>query len=116
MRQVYSAEHPTEAHIVKGILESAGLEAVVQGDVLFSARGEIPLTPETAPSVWIVEESRYDEARRIVRQYEQANSGKKPSGKTWLCPSCREKPEGQFTHCWKCGAARQFPGVMDELP
>jgi hypothetical protein len=116
MRQVYSAEHPTEAHIVKGILESAGIAAVVKGDILFSARGEIPITPETAPAVWIEEESRYDEARRIVRRYELANTGKLPSKETWRCPSCGEKLEGQFTHCWKWGAAHQFPAVSDELP
>jgi len=116
MRQVYSAEHPTEAHIVKGILESGGIEAVVKGDILFSARGEIPITPETAPSVWIVEESRYYEALRIIKQYEQAISGKCTSGKKWTCPSCRERLEGQFTHCWNCGAPRQFPAVVDELP
>lgn len=116
MRQVYSAEHPTEAHIVKGMLESGGIEAVVKGDILFSARGEIPITYETAPSVWIVEEGRYDEARRIIKQYEQAKSGKCASGKEWTCPSCREKLESQFTHCWKCGAPRQFPAVLDELP
>ena len=116
MRQIYSAEHPTEAHIVKGILESGGIEAVVRGDILFSARGEIPLTPETAPSVWILEDSRYEEALRVVRRYEQANSGKLSSGEKWLCSSCREKLEGQFTHCWKCGAPRLFPAVRDELP
>jgi hypothetical protein len=116
MRQVYSAEHPTEAHIVKGILESAGIEAVVKGDILFSARGEIPITPETAPSVWILEESRFDEARGLVRQYELANSGNLSSGDMWTCVSCAEKLEGQFTHCWKCGEAKQFPAVSDELP
>lgn len=116
MRQVYSAEHPTEAHIVKGILESAGIEAVVKGDILFSARGEIPITPETAPSVWILEESRYNDARRLVRRYEQANSGNLSSGDMWTCMSCAEKLEGQFTHCWKCGEAKQFPAVSDELP
>ena len=116
MRQVYSAEHPTEAHIVKGLLESGGIEAVVKGDILFNARGEIPITAETAPSVWIVEDSRYDQARRIVRRYELANRGKLPAGEMWLCPSCGEKLEGQFTHCWKCGASHQFPAVSNELP
>jgi hypothetical protein len=115
MRQVYSAAHPTEAYLVKGILESGGIEAVVKGDILFSVRGEIPLTSETAPSVWIVEESRYDEARRVIRRYEQANRGKLPSGEMWICSTCREELEGQFTHCWKCGAPRHFPAVMDEL-
>ena len=116
MRQVYSAQHPTEAHIVKGMLESGGIECVVKGEILFSARGELPITPETAPSVWIVEDGRYAQARRIVRRYERANTGNPAPVETWLCPSCGEQLEGQFTHCWQCGAPRQFPAVRDELP
>lgn len=109
MRQVYSAEHPTEAHMVRGILEAKGIECVVRGEILFGARGELPVTPETAPSVWVVEEKRYDEARRIVAQYEKANREGAPEGQTWRCQSCREVLEGQFTHCWKCGVPRFFP-------
>lgn len=116
MKQVYSAEHPTEAHLVKGILEAAGIEALVKGEVLFSARGEVPITPETAPSVWIVEKSRYEQARRIVKKYELAKSGKLAACDTWSCPSCGEVHEGQFTHCWKCGVARQLPLEKEELP
>ena len=110
MRQVYSAEHPTEAHMVRGILEARGIECVVRGEILFGARGGLPVTPETAPSVWVVEESRYGEARQIVAQYEKANrQAAAPDGQTWQCRSCREVLEEQFTHCWKCGTPRFFP-------
>jgi len=109
MRQIYSAEHPTEAHMVRGILEAKGIECVVRGEILFGARGELPVTPETAPSVWVVEEARYTEARRIVAQYEKANRRDAPEGQGWQCQSCKEMLEGQFTHCWQCGAPRFFP-------
>lgn len=109
MRQVYSAAHPTEAHIVKGLLEAKGIEAVVKGEILFGARGELPITPETAPSVWIVEENRYELAREVVRQYELANTGRVQAGRIWECSSCGEKLEGQFSHCWKCGNSRLSP-------
>lgn len=105
MRKVYSAAHPAEAHIVRGLLESRGIPSVVKGDVLFAVRGEIPLTEETAPSVWIEEEARYPEARRVIDDYERANrSG--PRGEGWKCPGCGEILEEQFTHCWSCGGAR----------
>jgi hypothetical protein len=109
MRQVYSAEHPTEAHMVRGILEAKGIECVVRGEILFGARGELPVTPETAPSVWVVEEGRYAEARQIVAQYEKANRQDVPEGQTWQCQSCKEMLEEQFTHCWNCGTPRFFP-------
>jgi len=110
MIKIYSAEHPTEAYIVKGILETNGIECRVQGDILFAARGELPLTMETAPSVWIVDERRYKAARDLVRRYERANSGQVAGGESWECPGCDERLEGQFSHCWRCGHARGFPG------
>lgn len=106
MRQIYSAEHPTEAYMIKGMLEAQGIECEVRGDVLFGARGELPLTPETAPSVWVVEEKRYKDARRFIERYELANAGKLDSGEKWSCSTCGETLEEQFTHCWKCGRPR----------
>lgn len=63
MLKVYSAQHPTEAHLIKGILESYNIKCEVKGESIFSIRGELPLTPETAPSIWIFDDSKFDEAR-----------------------------------------------------
>jgi hypothetical protein len=40
--------NPTDAHLLKGLLESEGIEAVVQGEFLWIARGEVPITTDTA--------------------------------------------------------------------
>ena len=107
MLRVYTAQHPTEAHIVKGLLESHDIESCVKGDILFSVRGEIPLTTETAPSVWIYEDSRYREARSIVEEYEKTIKRKTSRKDNWSCKLCGEAIEGQFTHCWKCNTPQQ---------
>ena len=39
MKRVYTAHDLTEAHLIKGLLEVEGIEAVVQGEHLF------PLAP-----------------------------------------------------------------------
>ena len=44
MKRVYTAHDPTEAHLVKGLLEAAGIEALVQGEHLFPLRGSLPVT------------------------------------------------------------------------
>ena len=106
MKKVYTAQHPTEAYIVKGILESAGIPSRVRGDILFAARGEIPLTEETAPSVWIEQDGRLSAAKEIIARYERANAGDTPEGGSWQCQQCNEVCEPQFSHCWKCGLAR----------
>ena len=106
MIQVYIAQHPTEAYIVKGILESYGIESQVRGDILFSARGEIPLTIDTAPSVWIVDQEDQKEADMIIRNYEKNINNRNSSQPDWLCSNCGEASEAQFTECWNCGFPR----------
>ncbi|MFN2357477.1 MAG: putative signal transducing protein [Desulfotignum sp.] len=44
-------------------MESQGIKCEVKGEYLFGARGELPITPETAPSVWILDETKINEAK-----------------------------------------------------
>jgi hypothetical protein len=43
MRAVYQAEHLIDAHLVRGRLQSEGIEAWVRGEWLTGALGELPL-------------------------------------------------------------------------
>lgn len=106
MLNVYSARNPTEAHLLKGILESYGIGCVVRGEALFSVRGEVPLTPDTAPSVWILDNNDADEAGRIIKEYESSNMLDGSDKESWICRYCGEDSEGQFTKCWNCGKPR----------
>ena len=45
MKKVYEAQNPTDAHLLKDILETQGIEAIVKGDLLWAARGETPDCP-----------------------------------------------------------------------
>ena len=58
MKQVYIADDPTEAHLVKGILEQYGISCEVRGEALWGARGGLPLTSEALPTIWIVDERK----------------------------------------------------------
>ena len=42
MKQVFQAHDVTEAHFVKGLLESHGLSALVRGEALAGLFGEVP--------------------------------------------------------------------------
>lgn len=106
MKQVYVAKNPLEAHFVKGLLEAEGIEAFVRGEYLFGARGEVPVTPETCPSVWIVDDDLIEKAEQLAAAYSR---GKPPAGaksRAWRCAQCGEWLEPQFTECWRCGTAR----------
>jgi hypothetical protein len=103
MKQVHIAKHAPEAHIVKGVLESSGIEAVVRGEFLTSGWGELPVD---VCSVWIADEAQYDRAQTVLRSFLSGDLARELRSQHWRCASCGEQLEGQFTSCWKCGAAR----------
>jgi len=105
MKKVFVAANPMEAQFVKGLLESRGIEAKVRGEALFGARGGAPVTPDTLPSVWVLDDEREAEAKQILSDY---RTGTEPSqsGLGWKCSQCGEECEPQFTECWQCGASR----------
>lgn len=107
MKQVFAAQHPAEAHLVKGLLESAGIAAEVRGEDLFGARGSVPTTPETLPSVWIVNDDDAALALAILTDY--GRTGGATHQGHWRCPVCAEHVEAQFTECWRCGGSRPGP-------
>jgi len=107
MIQVYSAQHPTEAHYVKGLLESQGIASEVRGESLFGARGELPVTTDTAPSIWIFDDAKFEEARSIIKEHEHLNRTATPDRPKWKCDFCGEESEAQFTECWNCLTPRK---------
>jgi hypothetical protein len=102
-KQVFVAQHPTEAHLVRGLLEANGITAEVQGESLFSVRGEAPATPDTLPSVWVLDEGDATRALVVLKEFER---GATSQGEVWTCHNCGERIESQFTECWHCGAGR----------
>ena len=104
MKKIYSARDSLEAHFLRHMLEAQGIEAKVLGDILGMARGELPLTTETLPSVWVKVKDA-PAAAAIVEEFE--NRGDTPidpelDDTPWQCPHRNETIEGQFTACWKC--------------
>ncbi len=53
MKLVYLARNPLDAQVVRGALESRGIETQVRGESLWGVRGALPVSADTAPSVWV---------------------------------------------------------------
>ena len=100
MKRVHTARHMTEAHLVRGYLESNGINAVVRGDLLSGGWGELPVDLCT---VWITDDQRVAEADQLLRDFLKGAPARIHGGKAWVCPQCGEAIEGQFTACWQCG-------------
>lgn len=106
MKRIYSAQHPPEAHYVKGLLEEQGIACEIRGESLSAAQGGVPITTETAPTVWIRDGERYQAARAIIADYERLQRRSVSSGPSWVCRACGETCEAQFGQCWNCLAPR----------
>ena len=101
MKQIHAAKHAPDAHLVKGFLRSHGIAAVIRGEFLTSGWGELPMD---VCSVWIEDDRHYVRAQQLLRAFLTGAIAYQFQGKDWGCRACGEWLEGQFTHCWKCGA------------
>lgn len=103
MKRVHNAMHATEAHLVRGLLESHGIEAVVRGEFLTGGWGELPVD---VCSVWVAEDRAFAEADRLLQDFLKGAPARIHGGEAWTCGHCGEAIEGQFTACWQCGRER----------
>ena len=106
MKKVFVAHDTLEAHFVRGLLDSKGIEAEVRGEELFGIRGGVPVAPDTSPSVWVLDDSMLDDARDIIQQYEKGGKRDVKDARLWRCPQCGEEIDPNFTNCWNCGSER----------
>lgn len=105
MKQVYVATDPIDAALVKGLLAAAGIEATVQGGAVFALRGELPMTTDTLPTVWVLDDGDLGRASALVDENRRRTVAASGAG-SWPCSACGETLEAQFTHCWRCGSGR----------
>jgi hypothetical protein len=58
-------------------------------------------------SVYVLDPAQVEQARAIVARFVRREPLADPkSYRSWRCRSCNELVEGQFSACWKCGAAK----------
>lgn len=100
MVKIYSAATLPDAHLVRGLLGQAGIDATVFNENLQGGLGEIPFT-HAYPEVWIVDERDLQRARELIRQIERPA----PSAQSVICVRCHEASPGHFQVCWNCGEA-----------
>lgn len=90
MKQVYAADDPLRAHIVKEFLEAEGIRAEVVGELLFPLRGP-GASMAALPEVWVIDGDEAPRARELIEEREMANHQPAPlwvrcTG--WVCLLC----------------------------
>ncbi|WP_341501199.1 DUF2007 domain-containing protein [Gallaecimonas sp. GXIMD4217] len=95
---LYTAANSIEAHLLEGLLSTAGITVRLEGEPLMGAAGELPVEVQQI-KLWC-DEFQLDKALALVADY-LANAGR-----DWPCPACGEANGGSFEICWHCRTPR----------
>ncbi len=98
MKKLYSAQNISLPAYLKAALEEQGIACIIRNEYLSGGAGELPPT-DCWPELWVVDEERYAEARKLVTTLLETP----PAREARTCPGCGERLEPQFSTCWRCG-------------
>ncbi len=101
MRRLYEAADRIEAQRLIDFLHDHGIPAVMLGDYLSGAAGELPAN--IFPGVWLVEDVHWSRANTLLQEFNEPSSA---GENAWVCQGCGETVEGVFDVCWNCGTPR----------
>lgn len=110
--KLYASGNQFDVYLLRDMLAEEGIKSVVMGDALATARGELPMTVETMPALWIGQED-VEKAMQVAGEYDRVKKegpGDVAGHGAWRCAQCGEESEGHFTACWNCGALKL--GIM----
>jgi len=97
--EIATAANIVEAQLLADELRSGGIDVFISGGYLSGALGELPAD---TIRLFINNASHEDRAKELVESFEAARKGDLP--RRW-CKRCEEWIDGQFGHCWQCGAS-----------
>lgn len=101
--RVYSSPVLANVALLKDVLDMHGIASEIRGEYRGTAGPGFTPPADSWPEIWILDESRIEEARQIV---EEALGPSEGSTTAWTCPHCHEEIEGEFSECWNCGKPR----------
>ena len=105
LKKIYVAAHAVDAHMLEGLLEQEGIQAVVRGDDFVPLQGGNLFEMEVRPSVWVFDDEHLLRARELADDFGHRLTPRDRPPATWTC-RCGEMIEEQFTECWSCGRSR----------
>jgi hypothetical protein len=99
--EVYRAKDAPAAHLLKSALEEAGISAIIEGELLQGALGEVPVGWSSSPRV-LVNSGDAPGAREIIRQKEAVPADSSASLGD-VCLSCGTPLGEEEETCPQCG-------------
>jgi Putative prokaryotic signal transducing protein len=105
MKRVYNALNLPDAHLLRDLLEQAGIPAHVFNENAASIIGLAPVS-SCQPQVWIAQPHQEQHANAVVTDYQT----RMPTTTIKNCVGCGEPNPGEFECCWRCGGTLAISG------
>jgi hypothetical protein len=103
--RVHKTSDRTVAQLLRGLLESEGVPAIVEGEHLSALEGQLPAGASAEYHVSIVDDEQLPRASLVLRRWLADQRPRRPA-EGWTCDVCGEGHEAQFRSCWQCGSDR----------
>ena len=96
MRLVYTHENHALAATVSNYLAQNNIKVITKNQYASGGAGQLaPI--ETWPEIWIVDDSNYSHAIKLIEDL-----NKEVDGPGWCCEKCNEMNDDTFDYCWNC--------------
>lgn len=99
-KTLYTAANAPEAHLIKGLLEQSGIEVSLEGESLSIGIGGLPV--DAIQVKVMVNEVQFEEAVKIIKDYEDNMLRDDDQNTQWECTNCKKMNPGSFDICWSC--------------
>ncbi|NQT34638.1 DUF2007 domain-containing protein [bacterium] len=87
MINIYSHQNSTSVYLMKNVLENFDIQCEIRNEALASVVGQYnPFN--TWIELWIMDDAKYDEAQKILKE---ALSDEGTKGEPWKCSKCGEE-------------------------
>lgn len=100
MKLVYTHENKVLVENARNLLALKHIDTVLKNEFASGAAGDL-VPAETWPELWVLDETYYEEAMRILKVLSD-----KISGPDWICTNCQEVNGAAFESCWNCQLER----------
>jgi len=97
MKRLCRAANLPEAHILRGLLEQAGIETMVFNEHAQGGVGQLPVM-DAWPELW-VGEADAARAAAVLEEFQRSP----PVVTARACTGCGEDNPANFQVCWSCG-------------
>tara|TARA_Y100000114_G_scaffold122015_1_gene117272 strand:- start:171 stop:491 length:321 start_codon:yes stop_codon:yes gene_type:complete len=106
LKKLFTSQDAFELQAVRSELDALSIPYMVKNEFASGAIGELPWQ-DSQQEVWLVDDSWYARASKVIELFIQKSNDKAVSSEDWICGECSEQNGAAFDVCWQCGAEKK---------